>query len=49
LRNTIIRIQFNEGSRDLFECKNVPVRGAPKDRKAFEPAWKDYREGKIYN
>ena len=48
LRNTIIRIQFNEGSRDLFECKNVPVRGAPKDRKAFEPAWKDYREGKIY-
>ena len=48
LRNTIIRIQFNEGSRDLFECKSVPVRGAPKDRKAFEPAWKDYREGKIY-
>jgi succinate dehydrogenase/fumarate reductase flavoprotein subunit len=49
LRNTIIRIQFNEKAKDLFECKSVPVRAAPKDRKAFEPAWTDYREGKIYN
>jgi len=48
LRNTIIRIQFNEGTGE-FECKSVPVRPAPKDRKAFEPAWTDYREGKIYN
>jgi succinate dehydrogenase/fumarate reductase flavoprotein subunit len=49
LRNTIIRIQFNEKAEHLFDCKSVPVRGAPKDRKAFEPAWTDYREGKIYN
>ena len=48
LRNTIIRIQFNEKAGE-FDCKNVPVRAAPKDRKAFEPAWTDYREGKIYN
>ncbi|MFA5293239.1 MAG: FAD-binding protein [Phycisphaerae bacterium] len=48
LRNTIIRIQFNEDTGQ-FECKFVPVRHAPKDRKAFEPAWTDYREGKIYN
>jgi succinate dehydrogenase/fumarate reductase flavoprotein subunit len=47
LRNTIIRIQFNQAASE-FECKSVPVRSAPKDRKAFEPAWKDYREGKIY-
>ncbi len=48
LRNTIIRIQFNEKAGE-FDCKSVPVRSAPKDRKAFEPAWTDYREGKIYN
>ncbi|MCX5632511.1 MAG: FAD-binding protein [Phycisphaerae bacterium] len=49
LRNTIIRIQFNEKADHLFDCETVPVRSAPKDRKAFEPAWTDYREGKIYN
>lgn len=48
LRNTIIRIQFNEKS-GRFDCKNIPVRTVPKDRKAFEPAWTDFREGKIYN
>jgi succinate dehydrogenase/fumarate reductase flavoprotein subunit len=47
LRNSILRIQFNEKSSQ-FDCKNVPVRIAPKDRKAFEPAWTDYRESKIY-
>jgi succinate dehydrogenase/fumarate reductase flavoprotein subunit len=45
LRNSIIRIKFNGNQ---FECQNVPVRAAPKDRKAFEPAWTDFREGKIY-
>jgi succinate dehydrogenase/fumarate reductase flavoprotein subunit len=47
LRNTIIRLQF-DGSTGEFKCESVPVRAAPKDRKAFEPAWTDYREGKIY-
>jgi succinate dehydrogenase/fumarate reductase flavoprotein subunit len=49
LRNTILRIQFNEKADQLFDCKSVPVRSIPKDRKAFEPAWTDYRQGKIYN
>ncbi|MBN1788253.1 MAG: FAD-binding protein [Sedimentisphaerales bacterium] len=48
LRNTIIEVQFDEGSGE-FKCKSVPVRSVPKDRKAFEPAWTDYREGKIYS
>lgn len=48
LRNSIIRIQFDENT-DRFECRSVPVRPAPKDRKAFEPAWTDYRQGKIYS
>jgi hypothetical protein len=26
----------------------VTPRPVPKERKAFEPAWQDYREGKIY-
>ena len=47
LRNTIIRIQFNQAA-DKFESQTVAVRSAPKDRKAFEPAWTDYRQGKIY-
>ncbi|OQA02649.1 MAG: succinate dehydrogenase flavoprotein subunit [Planctomycetes bacterium ADurb.Bin401] len=48
LRNSIIRIQLDENT-GIFECRSVPVRSAPKDRKAFEPAWTDYRQGKIYN
>lgn len=49
LRNTIIRIQFNPDTEFLFECSNIAVRPAPKDRKAFEPAWADYRQSKIYH
>ena len=49
LRNCILRIRLDKGSKDLFHCETVPVRPAPTDRKAFEPAWADYREGKIYN
>jgi hypothetical protein len=47
LRKTIIRIQLNEKTGE-FECESVGVRVAPKDRKAFEPAWTDYRQGRIY-
>jgi succinate dehydrogenase/fumarate reductase flavoprotein subunit len=49
LRNSILQIQYDEESKDLFKCGNVDLRPAPKDRKAFEPAWQDYREGKIYS
>jgi len=48
LRNSILRIIMDKTAEDLFACKTVPVRPAPKDRKAFEPAWTDYRNGKIY-
>jgi succinate dehydrogenase/fumarate reductase flavoprotein subunit len=33
---------------DLFHCRTIQVRPMPAERKAFEPAWRDYREGKIY-
>ena len=49
LRKSILRVQYDGQSPDLFSCESVKVRTAPVDRKAFEPAWQDYREGKIYN
>jgi len=48
LRNTIMQVMYDEESPDLFTCTNIEVRPAPTDRKAFEPAWQDFREGKIY-
>ncbi|MHC4228733.1 MAG: oxidoreductase, partial [Planctomycetota bacterium] len=48
LRNSVLHVEYDESSPDLFRCKNVELRPAPTDRKAFEPAWQDYREGKIY-
>ncbi|MFH1614452.1 MAG: FAD-binding protein, partial [Planctomycetota bacterium] len=49
LRDSILRIQFDETCDDLFFCKAIPVRPVSSERKAFEPAWADYREGKIYS
>ena len=49
LRNSILQTEYDESSSDLFRCKNIELRLAPIDRKAFEPAWQDYREGKIYS
>ncbi len=48
LRNKILRIQYDEASPDLFNCRAVAPRTAPAERKSFEPAWQDYRESKIY-
>jgi len=48
LRNSILHIEYDESSPDLFRSTTVKLRPAPKERKAFEPAWQDYREGNIY-
>jgi len=48
LRSVILRIACDAGAAGLFTCRNVAVRKAPTDRKAFEPAWRDYRAGQIY-
>jgi succinate dehydrogenase/fumarate reductase flavoprotein subunit len=48
LRNSILRVEYDPKQPDLFCCINVTPRPVPAERKAFEPAWKDYREGKIY-
>ena len=49
LRSSILHIEYDESSPDLFRSTTVKLRPAPTDRKAFEPAWQDYREGKIYS
>jgi succinate dehydrogenase/fumarate reductase flavoprotein subunit len=48
LRNTILQIEYNPDEPDLFRCKTTEPRTAPALGKAFELAWQDYREGKIY-
>jgi len=48
LRSSILHIEYDESSPDLFRDTTVKLRPAPKERKVFEPAWQDYREGKIY-
>ena len=48
LRKSILQIEYDESSPDLFTSSNVELRPTPTERKAFEPAWQDYREGKIY-
>ena len=48
LRKSIIQIVFDGTSESLFKCEFVPVRMATTDRKAFEFAWADYRQGNIY-
>jgi succinate dehydrogenase/fumarate reductase flavoprotein subunit len=48
LRKSIIQVTFEPRQKDMFAVKNVTVRPTPKDHKAFESAWKEYREQKIY-
>jgi hypothetical protein len=49
LRSSILQIEFDENSADMFRSETIELRPAPTERKAFEPAWQDYREGKIYS
>jgi succinate dehydrogenase/fumarate reductase flavoprotein subunit len=49
LRNSILQIEYDDSAEDLFKSIKIELRPAPTERKAFEPAWMDYREGKIYN
>jgi len=49
LRDSILQIEYDGSAPDLFRCKTVKPRPMPVERKAFEPAWQDYREGKIYS
>jgi succinate dehydrogenase/fumarate reductase flavoprotein subunit len=49
LRNSILRVEYDPKLPDLFHCENINPRPILTERKVFEPAWKDYRQGKIYD
>jgi succinate dehydrogenase/fumarate reductase flavoprotein subunit len=48
LRNSVLQVAYDAQAKELFRCENIPVRQAPRERRAFEVAWRDYREGRIY-
>ena len=48
LRNSILQIEYDTDEPDLFRCNNTEPRPVPSLGKAFELAWQDFREGKIY-
>ena len=48
LRDSVLRVAYDDSLPDMFRCESVGLRAAPSDAKAFEPAWRDFREGKIY-
>jgi succinate dehydrogenase/fumarate reductase flavoprotein subunit len=49
LRDIILRLTCDLGAEDLFSCRETQVRKAYPVTKAFEIAWKEYREGRIYD
>ncbi len=48
LRDSVLRVVYDDSLPDMFRCESVEPRSAPSDAKAFEPAWREFREGKIY-
>ncbi len=49
LRKSILCVRYNESAQDLFDVRDVAPRAIPDRQVAFEPAWTEYREGKIYS
>jgi succinate dehydrogenase/fumarate reductase flavoprotein subunit len=49
LRDSILRVEYDDSLKNYFRCDSIEPREAPADRMAFEPAWRDFREGKIYS
>ena len=49
LRDSVLQVEYDQTAPDLFRCRTIQVRPMPAERKAFEPCWRDYREGKIYS
>ncbi len=48
LRDEILAVTYDETDGDLFTTRVVPVRPIPKRDIAFEPAWTEYREGRVF-
>ncbi len=48
LRDSILQVQYAPQTKDLFVCDSIPTRPVPKYQKAFELAWRDFREGEVF-
>ncbi len=48
LREVVVSLAFNEKKTGLFDVWDVPVRPIPVRDIAFEPAWTEFRQGRIY-
>jgi len=49
LRGMILTTRYNPAVADLFDLSETPVRPIPTREIAFEPAWTEFREGRIYD
>jgi len=49
LRACTIQVRYEPGSPTLFVTQDAPVRSTPQHAKAFESAWKDFREGRVFD
>jgi len=48
LRSEILTLSYNPAADDLFDVSVIAPRPIPRNEQAFEPAWADYREGRIF-
>jgi len=48
LRNSVLQLQYNLRSEDLFTTRTIPVREMPRETLAFETTWRNWREGRIF-
>ena len=48
LRSKILRTHYDEHAPDLFRCSTIAPRPVPTGRRSFESAWRQYREGAIF-
>ena len=49
LRDEIVEITFNPEAGDLFDANATPLRPEPVNQMPFEPAWAEFRQGKVYD
>lgn len=48
LRNHILHLRYNPAAQDLFDVWDESPRPIPDRQIAFEPAWAEFRDGRIY-
>jgi len=48
LRDSILCVRYRPGLPERFECRAVPPRPVPRHDRAFESAWRDFREGRVF-